>query len=201
MVTKGEILTIDYLSNTCTIRMPLFETIASNPITTTAIFAIQPGMFNGYQVGDIVEVGFENNMINKPVVLGKLYLGVKNENDNYRGAIKCDSLEIKNKAVLPSDTQISYVRGQNSLSIDSDATNYTSIKDIIDSVQKLENNSNSVYFDDGENQSTTKTKLAEYIVIDGVRKKLGTSLSDLKDYTDFSNQIQTNFKKVDDKLT
>ena len=55
MVTKGIITSIDFLSNTCNVRIPLFEDAGTrNDVELQAIFSIQPGQFNGYKINDVV---------------------------------------------------------------------------------------------------------------------------------------------------
>ena len=68
-----------------------------------ATIAVPPGVYPSLKVGDIVFVAFEDDNIDKPVVLSCLF------NDNCynisNDAIH-DSLEVKVNAKLPKDTQI-----------------------------------------------------------------------------------------------
>jgi len=60
MITKGIIKSIDYNGNTCIVRIPIFESSATDTETTfEAIFSITPGMYNGYLENDVVLVSFE----------------------------------------------------------------------------------------------------------------------------------------------
>lgn len=55
MVTKGQIISVDYAGNTCEVRLPYFESAGVNDkIIATATIGNQPGMYNGYRAGDVV---------------------------------------------------------------------------------------------------------------------------------------------------
>jgi hypothetical protein len=54
MITKGIIKSIDYNGNTCTVRVPFFETANNDEIISTAPISNTPGSYNGYKVDDIV---------------------------------------------------------------------------------------------------------------------------------------------------
>lgn len=142
MVTKGLIKSIDYNSNTCKVRLPLFEN-ASQPseVCVTAIFAIQPGSINGYKENDVVIVAFDGGSVSSPIVIGKLYLGAAEEAKESRGAIKCDSLSVASEATLPLTTKlISGNFGTNTIDIDGGASSYTSLLDLVKALQKTEEN-------------------------------------------------------------
>lgn len=70
--------------------------------------ACEPGNSCSYKVDDVVFVGFENNSVNKPVILGKLYLG---KETGVSTCVSADSLEATNKATLPLNTTIGEVTG------------------------------------------------------------------------------------------
>ncbi len=103
MVTKGIITSIDYNGNTCQVRIPFFETAGNDPISGTAIISNTPGSYNGYKVGDVVLVAFEDGQMNNPVIMGKLYLGAAKEKDDPRGAINVENIISSNSATLPAD--------------------------------------------------------------------------------------------------
>ena len=80
MIVKGLIKTINFSDNSCTVRLPIFETAASQgEVILKAVMLTQPGLYNGYSEGDIVFVDFENDKLNQPIILGKLYLGAAKE--------------------------------------------------------------------------------------------------------------------------
>lgn len=105
MITKAIIQSINAAGNRCIVRMPLFETAANpNPVTAEALINIPPGMFNSIEVGDIVFIAFEENAIEKPIVIGKLFRGVDIESDIRGGAAVLDTLKVRSSATIPSST-------------------------------------------------------------------------------------------------
>ena len=107
MITEAIILSIDFTSNTCQVKIPLFETV--NTIYSTAItasFACPPGVYNGFKQNDIVWVGFVENRPNKPVVLGKIYQGISAEAATSGSTLNGVDLVITNSATLPFNTYI-----------------------------------------------------------------------------------------------
>lgn len=129
MVVKGIITAIDILTNKCTVELPIFKTVGSDDISAEAIFAIPPGTYNGYDVGDIVIVDFENNKMSKPVILGKLYTNTTAES-NSKGALLCNSLSVSNSASLPGNTQLIFKDD-----LLNTYSKYTSIVDIINAIE------------------------------------------------------------------
>ena len=110
MITQAEIQSIDYNSNSCTVRMPLFESVSSgNPVIVEAKFICLPGIFNGYIVGDIVWVAFDREIYSHPVIVGKVYKGIAVENQvetsgelvHKGGSINCLDFAASNSAKLP----------------------------------------------------------------------------------------------------
>jgi hypothetical protein len=87
------------------VRMPLFETAANpNPVVAEALINIPPGMFNSYQVDDVVLISFEESAIEKPIVLGKLFRGADVENSIRGGGGIFDTLMVRSSAKIPSST-------------------------------------------------------------------------------------------------
>jgi hypothetical protein len=67
---------------------------------------LPPGIHSGYKVGDIVFLAFTDNEINRPVVLGQLYVDnltnmTKADNAGY---VSCDFLEVEDTATLKNMT-------------------------------------------------------------------------------------------------
>lgn len=106
MVTKGIIKSIDLKGNTCTVHMPFFETAGNDPIIGTAIISNTPGSYNGYKVGDVVLVAFEDGAMETPVVMGKLYLGAEAERADPRGVLNVENSTVSNSATMPADTKL-----------------------------------------------------------------------------------------------
>lgn len=116
MFTKAEIQSIDYTSNTCLVRIPLFENAASDfPVVVEAQIACEPGIHSGYMKGDKVWVNFETDLPDKPVVVGKMYLGVKNEQKATGGSVQASTLTVENVATLPAETTFTGIEKYNSI--------------------------------------------------------------------------------------
>ena len=110
MLTKAIIQSIDYTKNMCRVRIPLFENAARNVqmIEADAQINIVPGIYNSYKTGDIVFIGFEENKMELPVILGKLYVSASAEASSYRGNVSGNSLAITDTAQLPYSTLFNY---------------------------------------------------------------------------------------------
>ena len=105
MVTKGLIRSINRTGNRCVVRLPLFETASSSaPVEIEALVSITPGLFNNLFVNDVVFVAFEENALEKPIIIGKLYKGSVNEADTHGGAGVLDTLLVRNTGSLPAAT-------------------------------------------------------------------------------------------------
>lgn len=136
MITKGEIQSIDYQGNTCVVRLPYFESAGiKDNIQATATIGNQPGMYNGYKVGDVVYVAFEDGEANQPVVIGKLFLGSDKEQKDPRGVMNCESSIISNNIELPITTKIVYET--DGTVAQNGNTRYDSISDITNELGKL----------------------------------------------------------------
>lgn len=110
MLTKAIIQSIDYTKNMCRVRIPLFENAARNVnmIEADAQINIVPGIYNSYKTGDIVFIGFEENKMELPVILGKLFVSASAEASSYRGNVSGNSLSITETAQLPYSTVFNY---------------------------------------------------------------------------------------------
>ena len=166
MVTKGILQTIDFNGNTCTVRLPYFETASINdPIVLNATFMMVPGVYNGYKPNDVVLVAFEDGQINNPVVIGKLFLGTNNESAEPRGAIDVANLKVGQDATIPVDTKLTYAGDdKNRAAVAKDLSTYKTVADIIDGIQtqKTEIGSLNVkLIDDGEQLGARVSKVEE----------------------------------------
>jgi len=110
VLTKAIIQSIDYTKNMCRVRIPLFENASRNVniIEADAQINIVPGIYNSYKTGDIVFIGFEENKMELPVVLGKLFVSAATEASSYRGNVSGNSLAITDTAQLPYSTVFNY---------------------------------------------------------------------------------------------
>ena len=140
MIIKGILKTIDYNNNSCTVRLPLFEASnSSGEVVLPAIFMNQPGMFNGYNEGDVVFVDFENNKLDSPIIIGKLYLGSEKEALNsHKSGLKVSSLTVDSNATLPLDTKLVFSHPSSEAPVDKGLASYKSIIDIIKALHTTE---------------------------------------------------------------
>ena len=109
MITKAIIRSINGAGNRCIVRMPLFETASSSaPVEAEALVNIPPGIYNNLFVGDIVLVAFEENALEKPIILGKLFIGSSNESKTSGGMGILDTLRVHSAATIPSSTLFNF---------------------------------------------------------------------------------------------
>ena len=105
MVTKAIIKSMNGAGTRCLVHMPLFDTAAnSSPVVAEALVSIPPGVFNNLVVGDVVIIAFEENALEKPIIIGKLFTGANNENKVSGGAGIFDSLKVRASATIPATT-------------------------------------------------------------------------------------------------
>ena len=147
MLTKGEIISIDYTGNTCKVHVPFFDgAVGGEPFIQNAIIINPPGIFNGYKVGDTVEVSFEDNEYSKLVVLGKLYLGIEREMaEEARGVVNCQILDTAQSAKLPVDTSLTINKTNKDIILENSGATYKTVSDIID--RTIENTDEIKYRD------------------------------------------------------
>lgn len=105
MVTKAIVMSITKNGTRCVVRMPLFENASNtSPVTAEALVNITPGLFNNLFVNDVVFVAFEENALEKPIIIGKLYRGTSYENGTKGGAGILDTLTVRTSASIPAET-------------------------------------------------------------------------------------------------
>lgn len=140
MIVKGIIKTINFSENSCTVRLPLFETAAAQgEVILDAIISIQPGLYNGYTEGDVVFVDFENNKLSQPIVVGKLYLGTEKETaTGAPSAMTVSNLKVTTQATLPVDTRLSLEDLGNTVPVEKGISSYHSLADIIKALHQTE---------------------------------------------------------------
>lgn len=111
MITVGTIKNKEYDSNNIviyTITLSIFKAAGS---TTTPEFkstcCVNPGTYEPYNIGDIVYVGFVNNSLEAPVILGKILKAIPTTSNETSSTYQyLNSLEITDKVVLPQNTKI-----------------------------------------------------------------------------------------------
>jgi hypothetical protein len=105
LITKAIVKSINAAGNRCIVRMPLFETASNpNPVEAEALVNIAPGLFNNLAVDDVVFVAFEENAIEKPIILGKLFRGADIEGNIRGGGAVVDTLKVRSTATVPAST-------------------------------------------------------------------------------------------------
>lgn len=109
MITLGYIKDIDHSDmRTIPVRLPIFEKAGmGEDAVFSARLAHEPGSMNGYLKGDCVVVGFLDNVIDTPIILGKLFTGMESEASNFSNA---NALTVTGSASLPMSTTIGGVR-------------------------------------------------------------------------------------------
>ena len=123
MIFKAIIKELPKNDNKYLVRIPPLEDNTTREMILPALLCNQPGEYSGYKVGDVVFVEFENNKLNVPIILGRLYTGVEEE---HRGFFKVDRLEIADGVELNEGSTIGgysvedffglYQRAENTLS-------------------------------------------------------------------------------------
>jgi hypothetical protein len=114
--------------------MPLFETAASSaPVIAEALVSITPGMFSNIVVGDVVFVSFEENALEKPIILGKLFKGASIEKDVEGGMGILDTLNVRTAATIPCTTLFEYPK-----QLKSEYKNFETPKKLADYIKWLE---------------------------------------------------------------
>ena len=117
MITTGIIKRINvdsknYSNNKYIVEISLFKSV--NDITTDkytyeANACTPPGLFSPYEIGDKVYIGFINGRGGLPVILGKIYQGLTEEDRAYA---LYNTLKVTQKVELPLTTTIGNITGQ-----------------------------------------------------------------------------------------
>lgn len=140
MIVKGILKTINYSDNSCTVRLPIFETVAtSGEVILKAIFLNQPGNYDGYAENDVVFVDFENDQLDCPIIIGKLYCGAAKEiASTKKSGLSVANLTVATSASIPIDTKLVLDNTNTAVPVDNGLTSYKSILDIIKALHKTE---------------------------------------------------------------
>lgn len=110
MLTKGIIKKLyTNESNYFKVYIPLLRKAVDDEksaiIDATAIYI--SGITNNLKVGDIVFLDFEDDNFNKPVILGKLFTGKKD--DEITTTLTSKTLKVLEKTQLPGDTIVNNI--------------------------------------------------------------------------------------------
>lgn len=75
MIIKAIIQKLPKLDdNHYTIRIPFMEDHTKVEAEFQALLSHTPGIYDSYKVGDVVFISFENEKLDTPIILGKLYM-------------------------------------------------------------------------------------------------------------------------------
>ena len=127
-------------NNKFVVRIPPLEDNTTNEFTLPALLCNQPGEYAGYEVGDVVFIEFENNKLDVPIILGKLYINVENKG---KGFHRISRLDVTDAISIPDNTSLG---------------GYT-VKDFFSLFQRVENTiSNVIYYELASNDSVSFDK-------------------------------------------
>jgi hypothetical protein len=89
--------------------MPLFEISANaTPVEADALVNIAPGVYNNLAVNDVVFIAFEENAMEKPIILGKLFRGADVEAGIRGGGGVFNTIKVNYDATLPATTLFAF---------------------------------------------------------------------------------------------
>lgn len=112
MITTGIIREINksssdkYRGNLYGVEISIFKTPVGSmnaAATVNCACSLPGGIYNSYAVGDVVFIGFVDNEMAQPVILGRIYKGLE---DVCRSYGYLDSLKVAGTTVLSKDTTI-----------------------------------------------------------------------------------------------
>ena len=133
MITKAIVKSINATGTRCTVEIPLFKSASmTKPVEATALINIPPGIFNNLKVNDVVFIGFEENAMEKPIILGKLFTGASEGNIRGGGGV-FNNLTVNSTAKLPASTILTFPQTSQN-----EYKNFTSLKGIADYIKWLE---------------------------------------------------------------
>lgn len=94
------------------IRIPFMEDHTKNKSIFSALLSHTPGIYDSYKVGDVVFISFENEKLDVPIILGKLYtpnrefVGSANfQNINIEPKMSTNNRRLADTGVVPIDLQ------------------------------------------------------------------------------------------------
>ena len=111
MITRAIINKIDYESNKIRVRIPIYDgaqnskgSTSDDDLSWASVLCI-PGLTIDYEIGDIVIVGFEDDDIGKPIILGYLRLA-NGISDEARISVNLNNLIVNDK--LSTSTNVKF---------------------------------------------------------------------------------------------
>ena len=104
MLTKGIVIRRSFGDNKYDVRIPILESAGSTVVSDVpAILSHTPGIYESYEEGDVVIVGFEEHSAYNPIIVGKLFL---NGETPARGYANFQSLSVSESVELPANTKV-----------------------------------------------------------------------------------------------
>lgn len=104
MLTKGYIIEKIKNNNKYLVRIPYFEKAGIQEKSYfEASLSHNPSSMHNYNTNDCVYIGFEEDDISKPVIIGKLYIDTAEGTS--RGSEFINTLKVTDKAILPANSQ------------------------------------------------------------------------------------------------
>ena len=111
MITRAIINKIDYESNKIRVRIPIYDgaqnsqgSTSDEDLSWASVLCI-PGLTINYEIGDIVIVGFEDDDIGKPIILGYLRLA-NGKSDEARISANLNNLIVNDR--LSTSTNVKF---------------------------------------------------------------------------------------------
>ena len=103
MVFKAIVKALPKDDNKYLVRIPPLEDNTTTEMVLPALLCNQPGEYSNYKIGDVVFIEFENNKLDTPVIIGKLYTGI---DKNSTGFHKLEKLEVTGNIEIPDNATI-----------------------------------------------------------------------------------------------
>jgi len=191
MITTGIIKEIavnkgNFVGNAYRVELNIFQTPGDdnkNNYTYIANCSTMSGFYDSYEVGDKVFVGFLNNNKSLPVIIGKIYQGLKDES---RSFANINSLKVRDRAELPKNTNIGGIDFSDKAYFFDNVNEIIRDKDLfVNSIQFKTGSDGAglVYFDDFEGvlQSTLSPEVTMAFGVDTVLKIYNDTANDLVD--------------------
>ena len=142
MITLATITKINRVGKLeITVRVPIFDSPGVTEYSNISCSLCQsPAEIDGYNVGDVVYVGFEDNRIDRPIILGKLRTDL-NATPSSTSTLSTNSLVVSDKAYLPADTTVG---GISLLAFKSAINNTKYLGDYVEQLKKIKEEGNVI---------------------------------------------------------
>lgn len=143
MITRAIITDLDLKSSKAQVHIPLLDGITNNNSNAHwASIIYTPGLDINYKIGDVVEVGFEDNDVGKPIIIGFLKLVGDVSSTESRLYGNFNELNVANQFNAPTNTIIGKTDYQKLF--DSVEAYISTLPDITAALTELQNNNNNL---------------------------------------------------------